>query len=428
MVVSRSRTSALREAWTGWPAAARLLQGSFRRLLVGQFLGQAGDGLAQIAFAQLVVFEAGKGATASHIALLLAVTLLPFCVAGPVAGVVIDRRGRRRVLIVTSIVRATIALLAISTVVYRSHAGALLGVLLLLSTSRFVLAAKGAALPRTVEPDALVVANSLSGLAGMAAAFLGAVGGSTFVGHSVVAGFVAAAVLYSLAAWAFARVHGLGGQPAVNPGGPGLPPRAGLTDIRTALRVIADTRDLRGPLVAVAVHRMLLGAGFVLVVLSADSMFHLRIAGYGLALGVAGVAALGGTLAAPALARRRPPRTWLPLCFLPPAVACAIAGFSPVMTLLIASLAVTAFSFQVLKVMVDALVGRASPDALRGRIFAAYDVLYNLAFVASGLLMIPLWHAGRTRELLWLLAIGFLLVWAASTAHSRSPKRPSART
>ena len=203
--------AAVQEAWTGWSVAARLLHGSFRRLLVGQFLGQAADGLAQIAFAQLVVFEAGRGARPSHIALLLAVTLLPFSLFGPFAGVVIDRHQRRRVLIVTSMVRAAIALLAITTVVYRSQAGALLGVLCLLSTSRFVLAAKGAALPRTVGPEELVVANALSGLAGMAAAFLGAVGGSTFVDRSVVAGFVLAAALYVLAAFAFAHVHGLGG-------------------------------------------------------------------------------------------------------------------------------------------------------------------------------------------------------------------------
>lgn len=397
-------------------SASRLFRGSFRRLLIGQFVGQAGDGLAQISFAQLVVFEAGKGATPSRIALLLAVTLLPFSVVGPVAGVVIDRYGRRRVLSATSMARAMLALLAIITVLNRSHAGALLGVVLLLSTSRFVAAAKGAALPRTVEPADLVLANSLSGLAGMVAAFLGAVGGSTFVGHSVTAGFVAAAMLYLLAAMAFAGLRGIDDRPTARAGGYSL--REGLRDVRAGLRVIAQTRGLRGPFIAVTLHRMLLGAGFVLVVLSADSLFHLHIAGYGLALAVAGVAALGGTLAAPALARRGPPERWLSWCFLPPAAGCAIAGISPRMVLLIASLAVTAANFQVLKMMADALVGRASPDALRGRIFSVYDVLYNVAFVAAGLLMIPLWHAGRTSSLLWLLGASFLVVWALSMLRS----------
>jgi hypothetical protein len=82
---------------------------------------------------------------------------------------------------------------------------------------------------------------------------------------------------------------------------------------------------------------------------------------------------------------------------------------------------VTAFSFQVLKVLVDALIGRASPDAVRGRVFSVYDVVYNVAFVSAGLLLIPLWHPGQARHLLWLLAAGFLLGWAAMTRHTKRP-------
>ena len=53
---------------TGWREARRLLHGPLRTLVSGQALGQAGDGLAQIAFAQLVVFEIGRGATPARIA------------------------------------------------------------------------------------------------------------------------------------------------------------------------------------------------------------------------------------------------------------------------------------------------------------------------------------------------------------------------
>ena len=47
----------------GWAAARRIWHGTFRGLVIGQGLGQAADGLAQIAFAQFVVFDAGRGAT-----------------------------------------------------------------------------------------------------------------------------------------------------------------------------------------------------------------------------------------------------------------------------------------------------------------------------------------------------------------------------
>jgi fatty acid desaturase len=48
---------------------------------------------------------------------------------------------------------------------------------------------------------------------------------------------------------------------------------------------------------------------------------------------------------------------------------------------------------------------------VRGRVFAVYDVMYNVAFVAAGLVMVPLWRLGRERSLLWLIATGFVLGW-----------------
>ena len=75
---------------------------------------------------------------------------------------------------------------------------------------------------------------------------------------------------------------------------------------------------------------------------------------------------------------------------------------------MIIALGLTGFSFQLLKVLADAMVGGASPDAVRGRVFSLYDVLYNVAFVLAGLLMIPLWKPARDHVLLGALAVAFL--------------------
>lgn len=392
----------------GWRAARRLLRGPLRTLVAGQFLGQLADGLAQIAFAQFVIFEAGKGATAGRIASLLAVTLLPFSLVGPFAGVLIDRWARRRVLVLVSVLRAGLAFAAMGIVVADSEAGAFAGILLLLSTSRFVLAAKGAALPRTVAVHELVTANAISSLVGMSGAFLGAVGGAGFVGRSSAAGFVVASLLYLAAAAVFVRLPDVGGG-----GGREVLARLrqALADAVDGMRVVVRTPQIGRPLAAVWAHRLLLGGAFVLMVLVADSRFRLRIAGYGLALGVTGVAAFLGTVAAPVFARRWQPLSMLAVAFVPPAVAAYIGGVSPGLAILVTGLAVTAFSFQLLKVLVDALVGGASPDRVRGRVFSVYDVLYNVAFVAAGLLMVPLWHPDRVRPLLWLVAAAFGLGW-----------------
>ena len=98
----------------GWRASAALVHGAFRTLVFGQALGQLGDGLTQIAFAQLVVFDIGRGASPGRIAGILAVTLLPFSLLGPLGGVLIDRWDRRRTLIIASLCRASLAAVAIA--------------------------------------------------------------------------------------------------------------------------------------------------------------------------------------------------------------------------------------------------------------------------------------------------------------------------
>jgi apolipoprotein N-acyltransferase len=398
---------------TGWRGCFRLLHGPLRTLVLGQSVGQLADGLAQVSFAQLVIFDIGRGATPGRIAAVLAVTLLPFSLVGPFAGVFIDRWDRRRTLVITSLCRAALAVAAVGIALARSEPLAYLGVLALLSSSRLVLDAKGAVLPRTVAPSDLVQANAVSALVGMSATFVGAVAGSTFVSWSVSAGFVAAAVGYVGAAVAFVRLPWVGG--ARTDDATRRSAMAQLRQLTSELRhgvgAIVATPDLRRPLLAVWSHRFLLGGGFVLLILVADHRYHISTSGYGLAIAVTGVAAFVGTLIAPWLAGRWRPQTLLAVAFLPPAAAVVVVGYAATLLGLLVALAVTALSFQCLKVLTDALVGRATTDALRGRVFACYDVLYNVAFVVAGLAMIPLWKAGHEGRLLWLLAAGFALGW-----------------
>src|SRR4029079_11502760 len=200
----------------GWRSSAALVRGAFRSLVSGQALGQLGDGLTQIAFAQLVVFDIGRGASPGRIAGIFAVTLLPFSLVGPLGGVLIDRWDRRRTLIIASLCRASLAAVAIAAAALRSEVLAYAGVVLLLSSSRFVLDAKGAVLPRTVEARDLVRANAISGLIGMTAAFIGAVGGAMFVSWSVMAGFLLGAGAYFAASVCFARLPAVGGGTRTN--------------------------------------------------------------------------------------------------------------------------------------------------------------------------------------------------------------------
>lgn len=419
---------------TPWRSGARLLAlPPFRRLVVGQALGQAADGFVQIAFAQVVLFEVGRGASPWEIAKLLLVSLVPYSLVGPFAGVVIDRFRRRGVLVVVSMVRVGLAIASIGVVAVGSQPLAYATILVLLSTSRFILAAKGAALPITVGGRELVAANAVSSIAGMLATFLGAVIGATFVAVVPAAGFIVAATGYGIAAGVFARLPDVGGGAGAERIGAGVRRVAG--ELYDGLRFAAGTAAVRRPLMAVAANRLLLGVGFVVLVLVADERYSLEAPGYGLALAVTGIGAFAGTAAAPQLAARYHRRPLLPLAFIAGAGAAALGGFSPSLGVLVVGVGIAALAFQVIKVLVDALVQEASPDRVRGRVFSVYDMVYNVAFVGAGLALVPLWAPGRERAVLLGLAGAFVVVggWLASRlgtwpfggdAAERSPTAP----
>jgi hypothetical protein len=83
----------------------------------------------------------------------------------------------------------------------------------------------------------------------------------------------------------------------------------------------------------------------------------------------------------------------LPAAFLPPAAALYAGGVAPNLAVLLTGIAVTAFSFQLLKVLVDALVGRSSPDVVRGRISVGrFTDIFAIFIVISPRLLITLFY------------------------------------
>src|SRR5688572_19612614 len=80
----------------------------FRRLLAVRVAIQSCDGVLQVALASYVLFSPERQPDAASIAVVLAITLLPFSILGPFTAVVIDRVSRRQVLIVCNLARAVL--------------------------------------------------------------------------------------------------------------------------------------------------------------------------------------------------------------------------------------------------------------------------------------------------------------------------------
>jgi MFS family permease len=181
----------------------------FRRLWLGQVVSEIGDWLNNIAVLALAIQLAGGRSVGLAIAIYAVARHLPLFVFGPVAGVVVDRFDRRRVMIAADIVRAFLALgflaadrLSSLPVIYAVGAA-------LFSVSAFFNAAKRATIPNLVGgTEELLSANSISASTTAATIAVGsALGGvlATALGRDTV--FVLNALTFLVSAEMIRRIR-----------------------------------------------------------------------------------------------------------------------------------------------------------------------------------------------------------------------------
>jgi MFS family permease len=205
-----------------------LLRGNanFRHLWSGQVVSEIGDWLNNIAVVALALELAGPAHEGRAIAVYAVARHLPLFLFGPIAGVVVDRADRRRVMIAADVARALLAagfLLAQSfsslPAIYAVGAS-------LFAVSAFFNAAKRATIPVIVTgADELLGANSLSASTTAATLAVGsALGGlvATFISRDLV--FVLNAATFLVSALLISRIRLPRRQGAVEP--PPLPLRA----------------------------------------------------------------------------------------------------------------------------------------------------------------------------------------------------------
>ncbi|MGW6390539.1 MFS transporter [Streptomyces sp. NPDC055103] len=394
---------------------------NFRRLLAVRLLSQCADGVYQVALATYVVFSPEKQTSPTAIASAMAVLLLPYSFVGPFAGVFLDRWQRRQVFLYGNLLRALLAcgtavLVVASVPDWFFYASALS----VTAVNRFVLAGLSAALPRVVDEERLVVANSLSPTAGTLAATLGgglAFGVRLIAGDSDAAVVAFGAALYLLSALASLRMpRGL-----LGPDQEVAPQRLSTALASTArglvegLRHLAERRPAARALAAVGLMRFCYGALLVTVLmLSRYAWSTTESEGLGL-LGIAVAASGAGFFAAALLSPwavgRLGPFGWMTLCAGLAAVLVPALGlfFDPAPFLVAAF--VLGLITQGTKIATDTVVQTTVDDAYRGRVFSLYDVLFNVAFVsAAGIAALMLPADGRSPLLVVLVALVYTAI------------------
>ncbi|HEY8301669.1 MAG TPA: MFS transporter [Jatrophihabitans sp.] len=377
-----------------------LRSSGFRRLFAVRVTGQLADGVFQLSLAGAVLFNPERQAHAADVAAGFAVLLLPYSFIGPFAGVLLDRWWRRRVLVWTGLLRA-LAVLGIGAEIAAGLHGIpfYASALVVISTSRFFLSALSASLPHVVGDDELVTANSTSTTFGALATTLGgglAVGLRALFGGASPGSYAAVAALAAipyLVSAATARGFAL---EALGPDEVQRATRESLAEIARGLAAglghLGRRPAARNALGAVGVHRLCYGLFAVCTLLLFRQYFTpvgpVRVGLAGLAQLVV-VLAIGSGLAAlitPPLTRR----LGFTRCCGTALIGAGLVQLGLVLPyrlpLYLTAGLLLGFCAQSLKICVDTLVQRHVDDEFRGRIFALYDMLFNVALVLASLL------------------------------------------
>ncbi|MEU2759630.1 MULTISPECIES: MFS transporter [unclassified Streptomyces] len=408
---------------------------NFRRLLTVRLLSQSADGVYQVALAAYVVFSPEKQTSAAAIASAMAVLLLPYSLIGPFAGVLLDRWPRRQVFLYGNLLRAALAsstalLMLASAPDWLFYASALC----VTAVNRFVLAGLSAALPRVVDTDRLVVANSLSPTAGTLAATAG--GGLAFAvrllaDESDAAVVLLGAMLYLLSALASLRLP----RTLLGPDTDESPMRLRAALAVTARGLVAGLRHLAHrsnaarALAAMTVIRFCYGALTVMVLMLCRYAWSDTesdgLALLGLAVGVSGAGFFIAAVVTPWAVGRLGRYGWIVGCAGAAAVLVPALGLSFAPAPMLIAAFVLGVVTQGSKIATDTVVQTSVDDSFRGRVFSLYDVLFNVAFVsAAGVAALMLPPDGRSVTVVAVVSVLYAVVAVTMFRCRRSDARP----
>ncbi len=352
---------------------------NFRLLFFGQTISQLGDWFNSVAVFALLLDLTGS---ATAVAWMMIVQFLPMAIVGPVAGVVVDRVDRRRLMIATDLVRGVLVfgLLLVRT---REQVWMAYVVMALTVTgSAFFEPARTATIPNVTSKDELMPANALSSAAWAAMLAIGAaVGGlvTAVAGRNIA--FVINGLSFFVSAWFISRTR-YDSTPAAKAPLEGWVALSGIPDLLEGLAYVR-ARTHMSALLFVKAGWGLAGGVLLLLAVFGQRIFPVggsTAAGIGVLYGARGIGAGLGPLALRWMLGRTPStmrRAIGPAYFV---VGLFYVGLALSGTLPLAAVCVLLAHFcgSILWVFSTVLLQMEVPDAFRGRVFAAELALVTL--------------------------------------------------
>jgi dTMP kinase len=377
----------------------------FFRLWLVQVISATGDWLA---FSAIIVLatRVGGGAGAGAVSLVMAARIVPGFLFGPIAGVLVDRWDRKKVMVTCNLGRAAVVALLpfVDSVLTLVAASLALEVMTLLWSP-----AKEAEVPNLVPHDHLTTANSLSLaaaygtfpfasllfalLAGLSV-WIGAVPGLAFLENNQMAlAFYVDVVALLVAAWMIHRLP-LGGRRATAPPlevgdaveaerAIGASVRATVAELKEGWREIAANHTIRAVNLGLATG--LVGGGMLIPLgaVFSTEVLGAGVAGYGIFTTALGFGVAVGAVGISVLQRRVSQTRVFTTALVLAGLALFAAASSSSLGVAAAFVALMGVSVGPVYVLGFSLLHQAVPDDLRGRVFSSLTTLVRLCVLIS---------------------------------------------
>ncbi len=404
------------EVFEGLKASAGLREvlkrPQFVKLWIGQIISSVGDRFTQMALLGLLIGSSQMEYEMSRITFF---SLLPALLFGNLAGALLDRLSRRRVMVASDVLRALlVGAMAWVAADQTLHHPALLYTFMFVIgiCSAFFAPARLAIVPALVEPHQLQAANALVSGTGTMATLIG-----TYLAGVVVEGvgtqmsftINAATYLVSAIAIGLIRVSETHLQPTI------AHPRSSsiLMDARDAMNYLRH-HSLARQAIGLSVALSFLSSFFYVTLISLGVRhFGLSTGGVGLFLAVLGFGMVAGSLSAPYVARFVKSTRILANGFVVIALTSLLLAGASSSIMASILLFILGMANEIIVVTLDTLLQRITPDRFRGKLFGLRTALTTAMFL--GPLLASGWLLSQTSPSVVLRGLAVLSLLTAST-------------
>ncbi|PYR60041.1 MAG: MFS transporter [Acidobacteria bacterium] len=356
---------------------------NFRLLFIGQTISQLGDWFNAVAVFALLLDLTGS---ATAVAWMMIVQILPIALVAPVSGVVVDRMDRRKLMIAADVVRGCLILGLLLVREADQVWIAYVVMALTVAAAAFFEPARTAIIPSFTTAEELLPANALSSATWSAMLAIGAsVGGvvTAIAGRNVA--FAINAASFFVSAFFIGRTRYRPSHVATRP--------SGTSALSAYMDLIEGLRYMRRHSHVAALMFVKAGWGLAGGVLLLLTIFGQRIfpvagstaAGIGVLYGARGVGAGLGPIALRWILGQSPRtlrRVIGPAYFIVAVFYVALAG-APTLSVAALSVLCAHVGGSILWVFSTVLLQMEVPDRFRGRVFAAELALVSLTMSVS---------------------------------------------